>query len=113
MNISKEQSKGLSIIRIEGDVDASSSIYVNEAIEEAVNAGAGKILVDCENLNYISSAGLGVFMSFVDEFEEKNITFILYNLKDNVRKVFDLLGLDNLITITSTEQEALAISNEV
>ena len=113
MEIIKEHNQNTFFIRIEGDVDASSSINLNEALEEASESGANRILVDCDKLEYISSAGLGVFMSFVEDFEEKEIAFVLYNLKDNVRKVFDLLGLDRLLAITGTEEEALEKSNGV
>ena len=65
------------------------------------------ILIDCAGLEYISSAGLGVFMSYLDEFEENNIKMAIYALKDKVFQVFHILGLDQLITIKRTKEEAL------
>ena len=53
-----------------GEVDASSSIYLDESISEATNSYT-KILVNCTQLDYISSAGLGVFMSYINDMEEK------------------------------------------
>ncbi|EAY29740.1 STAS domain-containing protein [Microscilla marina] len=94
------------IIEIYGDVDASSSITLDKSIEEAITNGKKNILVDCANLNYISSAGLGVFMSHIEEFKEKEIFFTLFGLSSKVKNVFEILGLDQLLQIVDSKQEA-------
>ncbi|MCS6821019.1 MAG: STAS domain-containing protein [Microscillaceae bacterium] len=93
-------------IQIFGDLDAASAINLDKAIEQAVAQQKKKLLVDCTNLNYISSAGVGVFMSYIKEFEERNITLVLFGLSPKVRNVFQIVGLDTLLTIAATEQEA-------
>jgi len=101
------------LITINGEVDASSSIYLDEALEKAVNADVTKILVDCQNLNYISSAGLGVFMSYIQELETKNKKMVLYHMSDKVYKVFEILGLHQLLTIVETEEQAKTGADEI
>jgi anti-sigma B factor antagonist len=101
------------LITIDGEVDASSSIYLDEALEKAVNADVTKILVDCQNLNYISSAGLGVFMSYIQELETKNKKMVLYHMSDKVYKVFEILGLHQLLTIVETEEQAKTGADEI
>ena len=64
------------------------------------------ILVDGSDLQYISSAGLGVFMSYLEDFNEHNILFIIYGLNEKVMNVFHILGLDQLITIKDSREEA-------
>src|SRR6185369_16264146 len=59
-------SNGLSIISIEGFVDAHTAPQFEDAIQKSVEAGRIRIVVNCEKLSYISSAGLGVFMSFIE-----------------------------------------------
>jgi anti-sigma B factor antagonist len=49
------------IIKVSGEVDASSSIHLDNKIGEIIKTEK-RILVDCNDLQYISSAGLGVFM---------------------------------------------------
>ncbi|WP_299250705.1 STAS domain-containing protein [uncultured Cytophaga sp.] len=97
------------IIGIEGDLDASSSIQLDQAIEEAVTNKESKLIVDCSQLEYISSAGLGVFMSYIQDFQENNISLVLCHLSEKVRNVFQILGLDELIKIVETKEEAKAI----
>lgn len=65
-------------ITINGEVDASSSIYLDEALEKAMSSDVVRILVDCQYLNYISSAGLGVFMSYIQELEVNEKKMVLY-----------------------------------
>ena len=95
------------LLAIVGEIDASSSITLDNAIDEAVKSGNKKFLVDCSNLDYISSAGLGVFMSYIEEFKKEDITFVIYGLNEKVKNVFEILGLDQLLLIHSTKDDGL------
>ena len=92
---------------IGGDVDASSSIYMDTALSEAITSNQC-VLVNVEELDYISSAGLGVFMSHLQEVELADKKLIIYGMKDKVYQVFEILGLDQLMTIVKTKEEAVA-----
>ena len=101
------------IIVVEGEVDASSSIYLDEAMQEAFDSQASLILINCKALHYISSAGLGVFMSYIQELETGNKKMVLYNMSEKVYKVFEILGLHQLLTIVDSEEQAKQMSHEV
>jgi len=106
MEISTLHEGELSILSVNGDLDASSSILLDQAIEQALSKGKRKLLIDCTKLNYISSAGLGVFMSHLQDFESTQTTLVLFGLNEKVLNVFQVLGLDELLTIVVSEQEA-------
>lgn len=112
MQISSVLEDGNFVIAIDGDVDASSSIKLDEAIGSAVQAGQQYILIDCKNLNYISSAGLGVFMSYIEELKTKNIRMVLFGLSERVENVFKVLGLDQLLNIRDTKDQAKQYAHE-
>jgi anti-sigma B factor antagonist len=97
------------IITIEGDLDASSCLVLDKSIATAIEQGESKILIDCQLLNYISSAGLGVFMSYLEEFEEKNISMVIFGLSEKVFNVFKILGLNDILKITPNKSEAMAL----
>ena len=99
-------------IKVTGDVDASSSIELDNAIKQAVSDGLKKIMVNGQELHYISSAGLGVFMSYLQDFEKHNIKMALFGLNEKVENVFKILGLDQLIHLVDTEEEAKTHMNE-
>lgn len=111
IEISKTTENNYLLISVEGEADASSSLELDRQIRESFEGDVRNILVDCTNLNYISSAGLGVFMSYIEEVNEKAITFIIFGLSDKVSKVFGILGLDQLLTIKQTKEDALAEIN--
>lgn len=107
MELTITSANAYQVIRVEGDVDASSSIDLDNALEKLLNSPEAKhILVDCTALNYISSPGIGVFTSRLEESEEKNIKIVLFGLNDKVAKVFRILGLDTLMDIVPTLAEA-------
>ncbi len=109
MTISLNKEETLCVISIEGEIDASSSIELDTAIADSLKKGERKILVDCSHLKYISSAGLGVFMSYLEDFEKQGIKIALYNMNDKVKSVFEILGLVDLISIVPTKEEAITI----
>ena len=96
------------LINIVGEVDASSSIELDTAMDEAIKSGRKSFLVDCSALEYISSAGLGVFMSYIEEFKKHEISIVFYGLNEKVANVFEILGLDQLLNIKETKEEAKA-----
>jgi len=109
MDISNLVQDDIYVIKIAGDVDASSSIFLDEAISEALAKGQTKLLIDCRELEYISSAGLGVFMSYIEEINAKQISMIIFGLNEKVQNVFKVLGLDQLLKIVDTEESAKEI----
>ena len=97
------------VIEVTGEVDASSSIELDNALAKALGAGETNILVDCHRLNYISSAGLGVFMSHIQDLEKNQVRMIIFGLNDKVRNVFQILGLDQLLKIVDSKDQAIQL----
>lgn len=113
VHIKRLQDDGADIISIIGEIDASSSIELDLAIAKSVGEGFKKILVDCSALEYISSAGLGVFMSYIEEMRDKKIPFVLFGLKPKVANTFQILGLLDLLYVRETKQEARKFADEL
>lgn len=112
MKITHEIKENTIIMTLDGELDASSSVLLDEELSDPEIMEYSKILVDCKNLHYISSAGLGVFISHLQRFEDAQIKLIFYNMQDKVRNVFEILGLDLLMTIVTDYEEARSIANE-
>lgn len=93
---------------ITGEVDASSSIHLDEALAEALSSYKN-IIVNLSGLEYISSAGLGVFMSVIQKVEADEVGFVLFGLSSKVFDVFEILGLNELINIRADKKEALEV----
>ena len=111
VEISKENKDAIHLISVKGDIDAGSSIHLDNALKEALSEGQKQIAIDLSGLDYISSAGLGVFISHLDELKIQNVQLTLFGINDSVQQVFDILGLEKLLTIVKTESEAIATLN--
>ena len=112
IEISTNKADDLYEITVNGEVDASSSIHLDNALSQAVENGESKIMVDCNSLSYISSAGLGVFMSYLEDFKSNQTSFVIFGLSEKVRHVFELIGLENLFKIVLTKEEAINYLND-
>lgn len=106
--ITTENKDGIHFISVNGEIDAGSSIYLDDALKAAVENGEKKIVADLSGLDYISSAGLGVFISHLDEFKIQNVEMSLFGINETVKQVFDILGLEKLLTIVNSREEAIS-----
>jgi anti-sigma B factor antagonist len=106
MEINLFYEDGILDIHIHGELDANSSIELDEVIKNALKEGKTRIVVNCHHLRYISSAGLGVFISHLDDLSRQNGRFIFCNMNDSVLQVFKILGLTDIMTITDNEAKA-------
>ncbi len=109
MKIDQVFEEGVLKLSIKGDLDASSAITMDDVIKKAYTDNQYKILVNCSLLDYISSAGLGVFISYLEDFERKDGFFVFCGMNENVYSVFELLGLHNIFNIVNSEKEAQKI----
>lgn len=99
MILELSKNEHLTILKPIGDLDASSSVQVDEALAGIMTDNAKSVAIDCSGINYISSAGLGVFISYLSEMESKNIKIVFYGMSDKIYNVFEMVGLSKLITI--------------
>jgi anti-sigma B factor antagonist len=99
------------LIGISGDLDASSSIVLDNAFAGALATRPHDILIDCTELNYISSPGIGVFISRLGDCEAQGVQMGLFGISDKILNVFKILGLDQLILIRKTKEEAKSAIN--
>ncbi len=97
------------LLIIKGEIDASNSVMLDQKMLDLKNTGSKSILVDGSGLEYISSAGLGVFMSYLEDFQEEEITLKIFSLSPRVFEVFKILGLDQLMSIYDSKQAALEV----
>ena len=102
----REDKSEVSILRLQGFLDAHTAPKFEKAIQQLLSENRYKLIISMTDLNYISSAGLGVFMGFIEEVRKNNGDIKLSNLSPKVYKVFDLLGFPALYDIFNEESEA-------
>ncbi len=105
MEIIEKQQNGYYTLTPVGDLDANSSLEMDACINGLLQKDIVNLHIDCSQLKYISSAGLGVFISFIDEIEQKGGKIIFSHLTESVFDVFELLGLNQIVTIVTNGEE--------
>lgn len=106
--ITKHAHDGVSVIELEGYLDAHTAPDFEAAIEREIEAGNVQIIIDGARLTYISSAGLGVFMSFIEEVREQGGDIKICALTPKVESVFEVLGFSEIFDMTESRAEAVA-----
>ncbi|MBM4168274.1 MAG: STAS domain-containing protein [Ignavibacteria bacterium] len=105
--INHREGDGVSVIELKGYLDAHTAPQLENAFQTLLNSEKYNILVNCRDLSYISSAGLGVFMAYIEDVRKNHGDIKLTNLSARVYNVFDLLGFPLLYEIFKEEREAI------
>jgi len=95
------------VVTINGRLDAVTAPEFEKRIRELIDSGNIYIVVDFEQLDYISSAGLRGLLLMAKLLKEKGGDVCLANVKGNVRSVFDICGLTTIFKMENSVAEAL------
>ena len=111
-SVETETDGEIAVIHLEGAVDAHTAPKFEESVQTVIDAGQNKIVVDCERMTYISSAGLGVFMCFIEEVRDENGDIKICGLTEKVKQPFEILGFESLYDFCSDVESAKARFND-
>lgn len=111
LSISVRQVGDVAVLLPAGFINAHTVRDFEDALEKLVQDGRYMILLNCKDLNYISSAGLGAIMGLIETVREHEGDILLSNLQDNVFAIFDTLGFTQLYRVFSDEEQAMAAAS--
>jgi anti-sigma B factor antagonist len=96
------------VLDLSGELDAHTAPEFEAALELALAGGHSRLVVNGAVLQYVSSAGLGVFMAFIEPFRGSGGDLKIAALQPRVFEVFDLLGFPLIFDMHDTEDAAAA-----
>ncbi len=96
----------VSTVRVDGIVDTITSKEVDRAIAGLISCEQYRIVMDLAGVDYISSAGWGVFISHLKEAREHSGDLRLAGMIPNVREIFELLEFDTILNSFATSSQA-------
>ena len=91
-----ETSGGKCIFSIIGRVDAASAPALDSKSQEVFSANSD-VVVDCSELEYLSSAGIRVIMRWI----KAKYKFVLYKVDNEVKNVLEMTGIDEFLTFVN------------
>jgi anti-sigma B factor antagonist len=106
-SVGVRQKERIAVFDLKGYLDAHTAPELERAFEKQIENHCYSIVVNFSDLSYISSAGLGVLMQFIEDVRRNDGDIKLSNMSTRVYNVFDLLGFPMLYEIFSDETEAV------
>ncbi|NOZ60124.1 MAG: STAS domain-containing protein [Calditrichaeota bacterium] len=97
----------ISIIKVGGYIDTTTSAELEHSLEQLLQQGKYKIIIDLKTVDYISSAGWGIFISEIKGIREKNGDLKLVGMIPDVYEVFELLEFNFILRAFETIDEAI------
>jgi anti-sigma B factor antagonist len=106
-DIERKDNGDVTVLQAIGYLDAHTAPEFENALSTLLQEQRYKIVVSLDGLQYISSAGLGVFMGFIEEVRLHKGDIKITQVTPRVFKVFDLLGFPSLYEFYESTDEAV------
>ena len=111
MDINESNSGNAVIIQSVGRIDTNTSTEFEEKLVEILDRSETNVVVDLSEIDYVSSAGLRVFLMAAKKLKILSGNFILASMNDHIKEVFDISGFTPIFTITQDTASAVDAIN--
>jgi anti-sigma B factor antagonist len=101
-----ELDPGLSLFRLKGHLDSKTVGELEARFEQELKSSRVRWIMDCKNLEYISSAGLKSFVNALPGLKGQSGDMFFINLPPKLGKIFKVMGFMELFKIFTSEAEA-------
>lgn len=106
--LKKKKTGNIIIVYPEGRLDVTRSTELEEEITKLIDEeGARNIIMNLENVEYMSSSGFRACIAILRKLKSLNGNFKISNVRPSVKRIFDVIELTSLFDIYETEEEAI------
>ena len=99
--------ENVAVIYPKGHLDAHNVERFEKELLKLMGNDHIRIAINCRDLNYISSAGMGIIMGYLDEIREKGGDIKLCCVSDRVYEIFDLVGFTEIYEFIDSEENTV------
>ena len=96
MNVRIEEIDGNVVAFLEGNLDTAAAPETEKAMSPLYDVEGKDIMIDCTEMEYISSAGLRIFLGILQNAEDKGGHVYIKGINDKVRAIFTITGFSNI-----------------
>jgi anti-anti-sigma factor len=96
MNVKIEEINGNMVAILEGSLDTAAAPEAEKAMSPLHDVEGKDIIIDCTDLEYISSAGLRIFLGILKNAQKQGRHVYIKSINDNVRSIFTITGFSNI-----------------
>jgi len=113
MEITHRRTNGICLVTLEGMIALDGLSIVKKHLGSLIeDRTIQAIAINFENVSLIDSKGIGFIVTLYRKLLEQQRKLVLYQMKRNARDIFEMLAMDKMISIYTTEAEALAALKE-
>jgi anti-sigma B factor antagonist len=99
MKINIRRNGGEVVVALNGELDTVTTAQMGEELNRIIEMASNQLIIDCKDLEYISSSGLRFFMQLKRHSEQLNGTVTLINMNQHVKEVFRISGFHHIFNI--------------
>lgn len=107
--IRREPSGDLDIVHLEGSLDAYSFPQLESVLNELRELNRNRVILNCLDLDYISSAALGALIGFARRAHEQSGDLKLAAVSPKIMSIIELLGFHKILETVPDVDSAVAI----
>ncbi|MDD4189939.1 MAG: STAS domain-containing protein [Mangrovibacterium sp.] len=107
MKLVHQTADDIVILSVSGKIDTNTSSEFETEIQSVIDGGGKKILIDCTQLDHISSAGLRVILLAAKKLKRSDGKIVLSSLKEHVKAIFEIAGFSDMLPIAATIDEGI------
>lgn len=108
MQITNTLKNNILVIQLTGEVDLYHAPKIKDVVLEKIKEGHDNIIIDLEKVTYIDSTGIGSLIFSRTTINKNGGNLILINIKDSVKKIFELTKLNSFFKICEDVDHALS-----
>jgi len=106
MKVTTSTSGTASVAAVEGRVDSANAKDLDQELGAIIDSGGSRLVVDCSNLRYISSAGLRALLVAIKRTNKEGGGVAMCNVPEHIREVLEVSGFTRLTKVFGTVEEA-------
>ena len=107
-----EEMEGGLIVHAAGYIDIYNTESFRKRIEKAVEASFMRIVIEMSGVTYVSSTGIGAFVSLLRMVRPRNGDLVLNHVQPKVNEILRLLGFSQFFAFTEDLKESIAHFSE-
>ncbi|MHC5027424.1 MAG: STAS domain-containing protein [Planctomycetota bacterium] len=109
MQIKVADKAGITVLRLTGNLDSTSTPELETHLARLIDSGTRRVVVDLTEVDFVSSAGLGVLLFAAQSLAPSGGTLRVCCPNDAVRYAFDASGFSKILSVFENEQDALSM----
>lgn len=98
--------KAVNVVRCPGDLNATRMVQMKNRFSRLINQNRKFFLLDLKEAGHADLAGLGILVDRIRKVRSLNGDIRLFNIRPEVTQILNMIGLNQIIEMFSTEEEA-------